>query len=284
MWTLLHVTLTAVAARGISGRYLLGDGSVAADGNAEDLVGISETIDFVRTFVGAFLSCHHCKEHFLRDFDNCEYGRCKVSEYRGLPLWLWRVHNAISLRVARRHNAMVDRRWPMYEDCPTCWRESLVMGGQQTMGPGPATITMEDLDAPFHKDRVFWHMVRTYIGVQRVSFDLSDLSLEEQEEVQEVLERERAIAAGEQPTPRPKEKPHQGFWTWLMIPLAAVASGTVGILLYRSQERNPRAPQFRSPGANQNDALAREEESDFVEDGEMSKTENRAEDEDPAAE
>lgn len=195
MWTLLHVTLTAVAARGISGQMLLGDKSFPPDGA---LVTIPEAVNFVRLFVENFLTCKKCKENFLRDFDSCEYGRCQIKDFRDLTLWLWRAHNAVSLRVAMRHHALVDRRWPMYEDCPTCWRKELVLGGRRLAFGGLST---EALDSPFHTDHVFWHMVRTYVGIQRVAFELSDLSHEEQAEVKAVLERERAIAAGRKPPP-----------------------------------------------------------------------------------
>merc|ERR1712218_534367 len=111
------------AARGLSHRPLLGDASLA--GSDGSVVGTDEAKRFVKTFVGNFLSCKRCKAQFMTDLDNCEYGFCTMKDTRDLPLWLWRVHNAISLRVAKRHHADVDRRWPMYEDCPTCWRKEL---------------------------------------------------------------------------------------------------------------------------------------------------------------
>lgn len=40
----------------------------------------------------------------------CEYGRCEIlsseqGQGRRLVLWLWRLHNAVSMRVLREHPA-----------------------------------------------------------------------------------------------------------------------------------------------------------------------------------
>jgi len=304
MWTLLHVTLTAVAARGISGRTLLGDASLAADGSADDLVGIQQAVDFVKTFVTGFLSCHQCKVNFLRDFDHCKFGRCEIQDFRDLPLWLWRLHNAISLRVAQHSHAFVDRRWPMYEDCPTCWRKTLVMGGMQSGRRLAQPLTTQLLDSPYHTDRIFWHMVRTYIGVQRVAFELSDLTRDEQEEVEAVLERERAIAAGK-PVPRQPEPQHQEeeshplMWKirkfLMMLSFIILASGILGVLIFNqcdlsrvgqlfgaTEYRTTRAPVIRDPQAHA--GAAQDEEDDLVEDGGSFRAEESARDNDPAAE
>jgi len=311
MWTLLHVTLTAVAARGLSGRTLLGDESLAADGSADDLVGINEAMDFVKSFVGAFLSCGPCKTQFLQDFDNCEYGRCSVTEFRSLPLWLWRAHNAVSVRVAARHGADTDRRWPMYEDCPTCWREAVVVGGSMPERRLSARWSSAELDAPFHTARVFWHMVRTYIGVQRVAFELSDLSREEQDEVRAVLDRERAIASGrplphhrgggsDSPPSGPPSGPHEVASGTASEPrsrialvgLASLVTG-IGVALWlvcgcdpiaiaqfwAGLDRTSRAPPLRQP-AESGGGGAGQEEDDLVEEG----AEAAGHEEDPAAE
>eukprot|EP00419_Tripos_fusus_P028944 CAMPEP_0172727542 /NCGR_PEP_ID=MMETSP1074-20121228/91737_1 /TAXON_ID=2916 /ORGANISM="Ceratium fusus, Strain PA161109" /LENGTH=486 /DNA_ID=CAMNT_0013554705 /DNA_START=20 /DNA_END=1480 /DNA_ORIENTATION=+ len=301
MWTLLHITLTAVAARGISGRMLLGDGSIGGDTDAgKDLVGIGEAIEFVKQFVEAFLPCKRCKDHFIQDFNSCSYGRCEVEDYRGLTLWFWRVHNAVSLRVANRHGNKVDRRWPMYADCPTCWRESLVLGEETISHVVPAVYTTEDVEAPFHKNRVFWHMVRTYIGVQRVSFDLSDLSPEEQSEVKAVLAREHAMAAGEpQPMPhnrlRPRlyeEPPPRGRANGVILAAILTLVCSLGLgagALYALHTSQPgsstRVPQFHRPHLDSSGNLEREGTQELEEDDEGSPQKTaHARDDTPAAE
>jgi len=227
MWTLLHVTLTAVASRGLSGRPLFSDDGLTGKG-PDSFVTIDEAVNFVRVYVEAFLSCAPCKQQFLDDFHSCQYGNCQIQDHRELPMWLWRVHNSVSLRVALQHKSGVDRRWPMYLDCPKCWKDELVLSGdpERRLRSPTASLAMslassgnasrpsrrlddyrpgegddfqfsaEDLDAPFETSRVFWHMVRTYISIQRVAFELNDLSAEEQEEVDRVVEVERAMASG----------------------------------------------------------------------------------------
>mmetsp|Transcript_42359 Transcript_42359/g.85369 ORF Transcript_42359/g.85369 Transcript_42359/m.85369 type:complete len:199 (-) Transcript_42359:53-649(-) len=198
----------------------------------------------------------------------------------------------------------------MYEDCPTCWRKELVMGSpdQYTRRLQDHTLSADELDAPFHTDRVFWHMVRTYIGVQRVAFELSDLSKDEQEEVQAVLERERAIAAGEPLPPPPGSLSPAGravaetapSWVWplrkFLISLAALASGIVGLLCYHqcdvsrvaqmfgAVERTTRAPVIRSP-QDSGGGQVQDEEDDLAEDGQRLRGGDVGqEDDDPAAE
>eukprot|EP00931_Biecheleriopsis_adriatica_P047527 TRINITY_DN27405_c0_g1_i1.p1 TRINITY_DN27405_c0_g1~~TRINITY_DN27405_c0_g1_i1.p1 ORF type:complete len:741 (+),score=144.00 TRINITY_DN27405_c0_g1_i1:89-2311(+) len=204
MWILLHVTLTAVAARGFSGRSLVGDGSVLSSGDGSVLAlqsvetGIQEAQGFVRAFVDSFLNCHECRRRFLWDYDNCAYGRCEFKDWKALPLWLWRVHNAVNLHVARIRRAPVDRRWPSYEDCPACWNSDLVMRGsvralQGSVGDGSlseSSWSKDELDAPFHTKVVFWHLVRTFVGVRRIVFALDDFKGEEREEVNRVLYKE----------------------------------------------------------------------------------------------
>ncbi|CAE8713131.1 unnamed protein product, partial [Polarella glacialis] len=240
MWTLLHVTCTAVAARGFSGRTLIGDESTGAGGESGKVIrsemspekaasdAIQNAQGFVRSFVEHFLNCGECKRNFLIDYDSCNYGRCKYEDYRDLPLWLWRVHNAISLHVAREQHVPVDRRWPMYEDCPACWSGALMMDGLRVLGPlaleltdpvsptqgrglrgdysfekghagsysasrgeiSSGGFTSDELDSPFNTRPIFWHLVRTFIGIRRVVFELDDFTGDERQEVEAVIYEE----------------------------------------------------------------------------------------------
>lgn len=216
IWTILHVAVTAAAARGVSGRPLLQDGSVHRKDSVHEFPDTSDCMHFVRQFVDAFLNCNACRSHFLEDFDSCEYGRCEIKpgDWRALVLWLWRAHNAVSLRVAVRQRAPVDRRWPMYEDCPACWQTDLVEDGVripadhrrkllvspakqvgQNESSPPRRLgqlwTRADLDAPFHVDQVFWQIIRTYVGLPRIRLETEDLTPQEFTQVDAVLEKDR---------------------------------------------------------------------------------------------
>jgi len=194
MWTLLHVTLTAVAARGITGKDLHNDQAMAVaqqPGPGSMALSIKSALDFVRTYVAVFQSCHDCTLHFNQAFEECAYGNCQIADYRSLPLWLWRAHNAISLEASMRFNLNVDRRWPMYEDCPRCWQQSVVMGMESDRDKrtihhwkwNMKRLRWHEVDAVFNLNHVFWHMMRVYIGLERVPIKLSQLTNKEKSEM-----------------------------------------------------------------------------------------------------
>lgn len=207
MWDLLHVTLTAVAVRGFSGRSLLGDGSILSSGDGGKVLAledpeeaINEAQTFVRLMIENFLNCRDCQKRFLFDFDHCLYRRCDVDDWRSLPLWLWRVHNAVNLHVASTRHATVDRRWPMYEDCPSCWSQDLVMGTSSArllqsysysqVARSESSWSSQELDQAFHLKNVFWHLVRTFVGIKKIVFSLDDFHGRERREIQAVLREE----------------------------------------------------------------------------------------------
>jgi len=200
MWALLHVTLTAVATRGITGRDLNNDQAMAQQPGGDDMkLSIISAVDFVRTYITVFQTCHHCTVQFNAEFTECAYGRCKIMDYRSLPLWLWRAHNAISLRASMRFNLTVDRRWPMYEDCPRCWQQHIVMGMESDREKRAIhrwkwrqRLSSSELDAVFNLDHVFWHMVRWYIGLERVPpLEAAKLTKKEMTEMSATTQQER---------------------------------------------------------------------------------------------
>lgn len=226
LWNLLHVTCTAVAARGFSGRTLLQDGTVQSSGQGDEVLlqrqtpeeGIQEAQSFVRAMVETFLSCRKCRDRFLTDYDNCRYGRCHFESWRSLPLWMWRVHNAINLHVAAQQNSPVDRRWPMYEECPSCWRSGLVLGDGRRVEERPAAVesrwSTSELDSPFDLKAIFWHLVQTFVGVRRIVFSVEDFHGEERDEVATVLAAEgiqipKTTARGDHHTSPPHPSPPQ---------------------------------------------------------------------------
>merc|ERR1719443_1470744 len=89
-------------------------------------------MNFTAYFVSEFMTCDACRHHFLRSFDDCEFERCTISTWKDLALWMWRVHQGVSLRTAARDKAPVDRRWPAYADCPGCWRPLRFNHAQET--------------------------------------------------------------------------------------------------------------------------------------------------------
>jgi len=88
----------------------------------------------IRRFVEYFFGCEDCASHFSETYDSCAGGRCdlKPGDGRGDALWLWRVHNNVTARVARERRAEVPEEFPRSRDCPACrsptgdWEESSV--------------------------------------------------------------------------------------------------------------------------------------------------------------
>ena len=71
----------------------------------------------IRIIVDKFFSCIECRAHFLQHYDACDFGRCDSPNpsWKDVTLWLWRVHNAVTLRVHPGRGV-----WPTPQDCPEC--------------------------------------------------------------------------------------------------------------------------------------------------------------------
>merc|ERR1712192_9016 len=137
-----------------------------------------ETMHFIRDAVDNFLTCTACREHFLEAYDSCRYGRCEVltartekDRVRRMVLWIWRVHNAVSMRVVtenhQRNPTTVDRRWPPYRDCPGCWRREVVLGNSDAA----ASEQADQVDVAFDLDRVFGYLLREYAGPENLDWN-----------------------------------------------------------------------------------------------------------------
>lgn len=108
----------------------------------------------------------------------------------------------------------------MYEDCPACWNRDLVMNGAQPedktepsrllRANSSSSVDLSDdsrvardarrlkwnwnqaeLDAPYHTNHVFWHLVRTYIGLSRIRIEAADLTKTELDQVEAVRNDDR---------------------------------------------------------------------------------------------
>jgi len=184
-WTLLHTVVGSIAARGMS------HASLFTDAHPYVTTTPIKAVEWVRSMVSLFLSCRQCKIDFLADLDNCAYGACYLEDddWHGLLLWLWRAHNAVSLRVAGEQKALVDRRWPMYRDCPRCWKPSLIEQSSYNtssakkfsdrLATSGTTLSVAQLDSPFNLDHIFWFVLDTYVGLDVMEFSDSDLSQDE---------------------------------------------------------------------------------------------------------
>lgn len=59
-----------------------------------------EAMRSVRFVVDNFFSCALCREHFLKHYDNCDFGRCDMQvDEVNVPAWLVRLHNGVNERL-----------------------------------------------------------------------------------------------------------------------------------------------------------------------------------------
>lgn len=132
-----------------------------------------EVMTHIRWFVKEFLACADCKRHFLESYDNYEFARPhdpQPQDWKAVVLWLWRVHEGVSLRTAADADVAEDRRWPPYDDCPACWKRSYMTDSTNTATTATDIDiqhigkTPELLDKPFNLDFVYAHLQSVYLG------------------------------------------------------------------------------------------------------------------------
>jgi hypothetical protein len=143
------------------------------------VVTAAEAVPEYRFMVDNFLSCTVCKQHFLLSYDGCLFGRCDVLgaanptpdlQSKALVLWLWRLHNAVSTRVLKEQPALsqggsVDRRFPAYRDCPSCWNPTVVQGQKAPLlkFTGQKTNDQPVYDI-FNVDNVYEFLKKEFLG------------------------------------------------------------------------------------------------------------------------
>lgn len=107
VWTLIHTLSLAPGA---------GHGTAMTAG---------ETSKRIMAFIKNYFGCSECREHAYRQWKKKAYGRVElVHAPKTMPIWFWRLHNAVSVRVATAGDCFADRRWPPIDVCPTCWTKS----------------------------------------------------------------------------------------------------------------------------------------------------------------
>jgi hypothetical protein len=101
--------------------WLRGEGtqrSEAEDGNAV-------VFDALTAFLRRYFTCRNCRQHFLEQVEAEEYdlaaARAPDAPPRMLALWWWRLHSAVSARVAKEGSCVADRRWPSQDVCGACY-------------------------------------------------------------------------------------------------------------------------------------------------------------------
>jgi len=122
LWVLFHIATVSAARlnnasntslhqKGTEGRYL------------QELPSQLDPLARIRGFVSHFFGCADCVAHFLKTYDECKFGVCRLqaSDGPGAALWLWQVHNVVTTRVSKEQGREPPVPWPSRPHCDVCW-------------------------------------------------------------------------------------------------------------------------------------------------------------------
>lgn len=106
MWKLLHTSTVGIAEQR-GGLNLVQSGAVDS---YTRVFSPADAADTIREYLAHFFGCIECRNHFLAQYDECSFRRCDrltddaptatAEDWKQLALWLWEVHNDVSVRVA----------------------------------------------------------------------------------------------------------------------------------------------------------------------------------------
>eukprot|EP00933_Yihiella_yeosuensis_P052268 TRINITY_DN50293_c0_g1_i1.p1 TRINITY_DN50293_c0_g1~~TRINITY_DN50293_c0_g1_i1.p1 ORF type:complete len:574 (-),score=88.47 TRINITY_DN50293_c0_g1_i1:148-1869(-) len=116
LWSLFHILSQAPS---LSAYGFL----AASDAPQEGAPTAEEVQTRIRGFVANFFGCAYCRDHFLQTFDSCAHDRCKLKpdDRNGVAIWLWQVHNDVTLRVASEASKPTPEIWPPKFVCRACF-------------------------------------------------------------------------------------------------------------------------------------------------------------------
>mmetsp|Transcript_1431 Transcript_1431/g.2122 ORF Transcript_1431/g.2122 Transcript_1431/m.2122 type:complete len:514 (-) Transcript_1431:406-1947(-) len=97
--------------------------------------------DALRDFIEFYLRCEVCVDHFLYEYDSCDYDRCNrfsfdkdtdsIQDWMEFPLWLFEMHNGVNARLrierleenqdANDLTTEFEVIWPPRDQCESCW-------------------------------------------------------------------------------------------------------------------------------------------------------------------
>ena len=144
-WKLLHIVTVGVAEH--KGGYNLVEAEMV--GAETQTFSPIDAADTIREYIGHFFTCAECREHFVKTYDDCSKNRrcarlteetefATDADWKELALWLWEVHNDVSVRLlVERHTKRatkysskglqasdeVTALWPDLDGCLMCFAE-----------------------------------------------------------------------------------------------------------------------------------------------------------------
>lgn len=130
-WKLLHVATVGIAELK-GGMSMIESGMLPNDVATFSPYSAAETI---RDYIDSFFFCETCRERFLVNYDNCDNNRrcarlteeeetATIADWKELPLWLWEVHNEVSVGIVSESElSAIAVLWPNIATCLMCFDE-----------------------------------------------------------------------------------------------------------------------------------------------------------------
>ena len=150
MWKLLHVVTVGVAEQR-GGLNLIESGMLGENSRVFSPI---EAADAIRDYIAEFYNCAVCKKNFVANYDDCNNNRrcdrltedveeASLADWKELPVWLWEVHNEVSIRIGQEEEKRRSTRlifkvsifqkkvdkpqialiWPNMDQCFLCFNE-----------------------------------------------------------------------------------------------------------------------------------------------------------------
>ena len=142
LWKLLHIVTIGVAEQR-GGQNLIDSEMMTPETKVFSPSGAADTI---RNYIDKFFNCRPCREHFVKMYDDCSNRRCdrltnhvgskNPADWKELSLWLWEVHNEVSIKIVREGVSKtftngvnnipsirdeVSAIWPNIDSCILCF-------------------------------------------------------------------------------------------------------------------------------------------------------------------
>lgn len=166
----------------------------------------------IREYIANFFGCKECRDHFLSQYDQCSFRRCDrltddanastAEDWKQVSLWLWEVHNDVSVRVANEKATRSAKRaqmspfrtvsqappvvkkedeikslWPTIGECLGCfedsgkWNEASVFAFlERTYWAGPDSkadrlLSARNIDRDTSGGSLIWFMVLVSVAI-----------------------------------------------------------------------------------------------------------------------
>jgi Erv1 / Alr family len=172
----------------------------------------ADAADTIREYIAHFFGCNECRDHFISQYDQCSFRRCDrltddanastPEDWKQVSLWLWEVHNDVSVRVANQKATRSAKKaqmspfrkvsvtplvvkkedeiqslWPTIEECLGCfeetgkWNEASVFAFlERTYWAGPDAkadrlLSARNIDRDTSGGSLIWFMVLIAVAI-----------------------------------------------------------------------------------------------------------------------